>query len=409
MVDPIDGTEGDGADDTEISPLSVNPSATQNFSMPGGLTVGEALGTYNERQGLATTQSQANIELLQKAMDELRDRRVGPSNSEKWLALAAALGQPTKTGAIGETLSGVAQALGKYKAAGREAEQEKQTLLTKYGLEIGGERYKQLQSAANQAGQVYRTVAATQLATQKAMMPKLSEVLQDQKTGEVLGVYTTFDGQTITKPIAKLNPKQTLLGWDRDTGQIITGNPSDPSSINSTPIPGYVKPAKVYTPAERTQLFDAKSIVDNGNIAVRNIDRALSLNNLAYEGAFAGPGITLARITGIGKETAAYTSQMQSLMDQQVITQLKATFGSQFTAAEGDWLKRASGFAGMTRPERAALLKEGRDLAILRMRNAQNTVLGIQGGGFNYRPTPEAAPSQGAPAVKILSRRPAGE
>lgn len=68
-------------------------------------------------------------DLYQKAADRIRAQRVGPSGGEYWYNLAAALGKPTKTGSRGETMANVAQALGQYRAAQREAEAQKQSQL----------------------------------------------------------------------------------------------------------------------------------------------------------------------------------------------------------------------------------------------------------------------------------------
>jgi hypothetical protein len=62
---------------------------------------------------------------LIKGTDNLSRPRT--DKSEKWLAIAAALGQPTRTGTIGETASNVAGAVGKFKAEQRAEEQKRLT------------------------------------------------------------------------------------------------------------------------------------------------------------------------------------------------------------------------------------------------------------------------------------------
>jgi hypothetical protein len=107
-----------------------------------------------------TGQINANINLLLNAQNKLRERRVGPSDSEKWLAIAAALGQPTRTGAFGESLGNVAKTLGEQRSARREAEEKRDLMLEKYGLDVGTERLRLLQAGATQAGQTLRAAAA---------------------------------------------------------------------------------------------------------------------------------------------------------------------------------------------------------------------------------------------------------
>ena len=97
----------------EIDPEDAEGTLTNNFGvMPGKpptkldlpLTMGQiASGLMDARTNLAKSRS---------------------DKSEKWLAIAAALGQPTRTGTIGETASNVAGAVGKYKAEQRAEEQK---------------------------------------------------------------------------------------------------------------------------------------------------------------------------------------------------------------------------------------------------------------------------------------------
>jgi hypothetical protein len=55
--------------------------------------------------------------------DALKASR-GPDKSQMWLSLAAALGKPTRTGAIGEVIGNAAEALGTYRSARTEAKQK---------------------------------------------------------------------------------------------------------------------------------------------------------------------------------------------------------------------------------------------------------------------------------------------
>lgn len=146
---PIGGNEADDTEDT----LSASPSA-------GGLGQLDAFRNYEKAQQSVTNQINANIDLLSKARDDLRARRVGPSNAERWFAIAAALGKPTRTGSFGESLGNLGEVLGGQQAARRKAEEERDMLLEQYGLKIGNEQLRLAQTGATQAGQLYRTALA---------------------------------------------------------------------------------------------------------------------------------------------------------------------------------------------------------------------------------------------------------
>lgn len=130
-------------------------------AMPvGALSYADAQKRADLANADVTGQINANINLLVNAQNKLRERRVGPSDSEKWLAIAAALGQPTRTGSFGESLGNLAQTLGAQKSARREAEEKRDLMLEKYGLDVGTERLRLLQSGATQADRMLRAAAA---------------------------------------------------------------------------------------------------------------------------------------------------------------------------------------------------------------------------------------------------------
>jgi hypothetical protein len=133
---------------------------TETAMPTGGLDYAQAQQDYDLANQKVRDQIQSHIDVLEGARGKLRERRVGPSDSEKWLAIAAALGQPTRTGSFGESLGNLAQTLGAQKSARREAEEKRDLMLEKYGLDVGTERLRLLQSGATQAGQTLRAAMA---------------------------------------------------------------------------------------------------------------------------------------------------------------------------------------------------------------------------------------------------------
>lgn len=140
--------------------VTMDGEDTETDMPTGGLDYAQAQQDYDLASQKVRDQIQSHIDVLEGARGKLRDRRVGPSDSEKWLAIAAALGQPTRTGAFGESLSNLAQTLGAQKSARREAEEKRDLMLEKYGLDVGTERLRLLQSGATQAGQTLRAAMA---------------------------------------------------------------------------------------------------------------------------------------------------------------------------------------------------------------------------------------------------------
>ncbi len=158
------------SDDVAVDDTPVASGAT------GGLGGVSSAPAYASAQKSVTDQINANINLLTAAQNKLRERRAGPSNSEKWLAIAAALGKPTKTGSFGESLGNLSETLLNQQAMKRKAQEERDMLLEQYGLKIGGEQLRMAQANATQAGQLYRADRAAEAARLKALQAKYDPI-----------------------------------------------------------------------------------------------------------------------------------------------------------------------------------------------------------------------------------------
>jgi hypothetical protein len=152
--------------------------------MTPGLPLSEARGAYSKAQDAVTAQIKNNLGLLNAAKERLRTQRVGPSDAEKWFAIAAALGQPTRTGSLGETMGNLGTLLSKYSGAKREAEAEQQSLIEKYGMQAGTEQLRLAQSGAAGAGQMLRAALVQAGKQRKTGFNPVSGVLEYMDTGE---------------------------------------------------------------------------------------------------------------------------------------------------------------------------------------------------------------------------------
>lgn len=111
----------------------------------GGLTQGQALGGTQDLFSRLQAQADAReaqigemyapmLSRWDTAAEELRNRQIGPSRTERLFELAASFLQPTKTGTAG-TFQNVATTLAGQSRGTRELEEERQRLLQEYGLE----------------------------------------------------------------------------------------------------------------------------------------------------------------------------------------------------------------------------------------------------------------------------------
>ena len=136
-------------------------------AMPSPDDEDQLLSTWQSAQDLVRQQTKSNMDMILAGRDRIRDARVGPSRSEQMLAIAAALGRPTKSGSFGETLSNVSGVLLENETAKRVAEEKRQEMLDRYGIDIGAEQLRMATTAADQVGDLYRSTAARRAAERK--------------------------------------------------------------------------------------------------------------------------------------------------------------------------------------------------------------------------------------------------
>jgi hypothetical protein len=110
------------------------------------------------------TQIQKYREMVEAGTRRMREQRIGPSSTERLLALAQALGKPTRTGKFGERIGLIAGTLGGQESARREAELARADTLEKLGLKSAEFDVEAAQTRANRLS----TLAARQLAAEQA-------------------------------------------------------------------------------------------------------------------------------------------------------------------------------------------------------------------------------------------------
>jgi hypothetical protein len=150
---------GDPIDDTEdtVNDFSV-PVAPKKLNLPAD---------YTQENLLAA---------LIKGADNLSRPRT--DKSEKWLALAAALGQPTKTGTIGETAANVAAATAKYKSEKRAEEQARDAA----GLGVKTKLYDIMSTDATNQTRYAAQLAAARLKAADAGLTPTGQVVVNGRT-----------------------------------------------------------------------------------------------------------------------------------------------------------------------------------------------------------------------------------
>lgn len=152
--------------------------------MAPGLPVPVAMKGVQTAEGVQRKQMQANLDLINAARADLRNKRVGPSDAEKWFAIAAALGQPTRTGSFGETVGNLGSLLSKYSGEKRTAEEERALKERELEMKAGMGQLQLLQGDTQSARELLRAALAQEGKQRRTGFNPVTGVLEYMDTGE---------------------------------------------------------------------------------------------------------------------------------------------------------------------------------------------------------------------------------
>lgn len=252
-------------DEEEESPFAVDLGGDQE-DKPGQFTALQIQDSINRNKA-----SQAQLRALyEQAAERLRQQRFGPSKEEKWLAISAALGQPTKTGSFGESLGNVTQALLGTAKARREGEAERQSALEKLQLqrlqsEMTGN--SALDNLLVKYAQINKPPAATRLAFDaygRARDPHSGAIINPSGAAE--SGATGPAAPPAVRPQGKLDPKQFFKDFvlPHEGG-------FNPSDANGAPVNFGINQAanpevdvRKLTPEKAAQIFTDKYFAQSG-------------------------------------------------------------------------------------------------------------------------------------------------
>jgi hypothetical protein len=169
-------------------------------AMPG-MSPADIGALYQRQQAAVEKQIRDNMAALTQAQTRLREQRIGPSAAERLFAISAALGRPTRTGKFGEMMGNLSTVLGAQEKEKRAAEMERESLLEKYGMQIGEKQLQLLQQGLTGTGQMYRAALAANKGAGKPQRIVVGQdgVPRDAVTGVELrepmadAIYTLLD------------------------------------------------------------------------------------------------------------------------------------------------------------------------------------------------------------------------
>ena len=414
------GTFETGSQDQLSGAQTLGFSSSRGSANPYTGQLQTLLTKYLENSEKSATDKQT---LLDKARERIMARSAGPDQTEMAFRLAAALGKPTRTGSFGETLGNVAETTGEALAQRRKATQELEDLNLKYQLASADAKGEGQKTQISALSALARSTPKDRLTE----IEKLQEVIDDpsakegaKKNAQARITYLT----TRATPAAKTNELDQLLEKlndpnvspankaiyrqrlnklnyipseakaDRDSGKpqspagklaadegLIPGTPEYQARVKA--LAGEGK-GMTLSPQEQKELFEAEDIVNASKSVILNLSTAKELSPKAYEGFGAGTRRTIARnIPGVGNsEGVTATTELDTLVGENSLSQLKVIFGGNPTEGERKILIDLQGSISMSDAERQKIYDRALKAAARRMKTNQEKMENIRKGGY---------------------------
>jgi hypothetical protein len=157
-----------------------------------------------------------------------------------------------------------------------------------------------------------------------------------------------------------------------------------------------VQSGKHLSSTQEKELFEQEDVLNSSKSALLNLDKALALSPKAYEGGAAELRMGIGTyIPGVkSSEAQVASSEFNSIMGEQMLSQLKAIFGGNPTEGERKVLAQLQGSLGMSHAARAPIIRNAMAAVRRRLKAAEDRIKGIKSGAYGPD-VPEMA--QGGP------------
>jgi hypothetical protein len=140
------------------------------------------------------------------------------------------------------------------------------------------------------------------------------------------------------------------------------------------------------SPTETTKGLELRTQIQLGEQGIKNLRRALELNDKAYAGPTANWIRSGARLTGLDPDGVSATTEFENIILNNVLSQLKATFGGNPTEGERQILGQVSGSITMARSERAAVLNNAIEILADKIAAASSNLEALGSDAVTSRP-----------------------
>jgi hypothetical protein len=305
-------------------------------------------------QELEEARRRSNVE-TEAFADMIKNARKSPerenmSQAERYFRLAAAFGQPTKTGSLGETLGNVGQAMAENsKSEQQEQDQDLELQMKAQQLKAAGAK-EDLSTLRGLAGESMKDRRALISELIKAEIPKAQseagklalDMGYQVGTPEYQQIVSTTGMQLLQ---AKIN--QTLMGPAIAAQNAATsgaqlgvaqGNLAENQQRNDLERLKYLdkqKEGEKLTPNDRKVLWEKEDTLNNLQNAQKMIEQAYDLNDIAYTGnVFDVAKQKYGETFSPEDPTVVNTGKLVNLLSTESLSRMKDVFGSNPTEGE---------------------------------------------------------------------------
>jgi hypothetical protein len=308
-------------------------------------------------------ESQAFQDMIKQAAEAQGDS--GPSKSEMYFRLAAALGSPTKTGSFGETLGNAANTLGQYQSEVRQA--QRSGAANKLQLALQGQQARM--AASKDDLNTTRQLAAEEMKEQRAEQAKVMEAYfksgQPQSEAGKIAIDAGFQPGTpeytdYVKSYIKDKMdsgdlyKQAMLGIAQGNQQLATQRVDMEQKKFEV---AKAEKAKL-TPAEMKLKAETETAANTMAQAYRDLKEAERLNQDAYDGSFVDKAKYFVAGSVVGSEDpkTVNTGELLNILKRGTVATAAATLKTQISDSDIKLLGQIQGLDAKSKKERSEIL-----------------------------------------------------
>jgi len=351
---------------------------SQKTSQDAGI---ESLGQeYNTSVG-AYQQAMANL-----AGQESK----GPSESEKWFRIAAALGKPTQSGNFFDGLSNVSGALGDIEAERRAAQSTGNQLLlenSRFGMDLLKEQLATATLLQTDERNYNRNLQELFLTTENERMLLAQERAYDILSEQEKRQWESDNKKSLPQTVAAKAASD--LGYkrgDEDYIKYVTDYYEREQARKDLEIKTLSDQANRLTTPELDLSVETDKYIVGQNSAIALLEQALELNENSYTSSF-GDSIAMYLKGKTNPSDPKYvaTEKLMNVLSKGALATLKATFGGNISDGERAANLDLQGLNSMSLKARREIIDQALQMMIRERDRNKAKLLKIRDGSYATR------------------------